>query len=215
MMEAENFSSRRSSTLIGGWWEVDGKQGTFVDGPDKTEPASTVVRDAQKNYMEALGKPIGDVAPTSPYYPGPYLDYQVRIENAGDYRLYLRWCGRDDGTDSVYAYVLKPDGTRLTGAGPGYFMFHGRTVSWVWDDLGLKDRISCGFAGRNAPAIWTIPEPGVYTIRLALREAGSAVDTLLFQSSDLRPPFEVRPEGLILRGGEWRSLPPIYHGRQL
>ena len=191
VMEAENYS-HRTSTANGSWWEVNGKDNKFIEWPKAGKAAPTAKSGAHGNYMETLGKSIGDITPISDKYRGSFLDYKISIEKAGTYVLYLRWTGRNGNTDSVYAFILNPDGTLLRRPGPDYldfFLYHGRT-DWTWDNIGLKNRIDAAYAGRNAYAAWIIPELGIYTIRLALRETETAVDTLVFQTENLPPPTE-------------------------
>jgi len=189
VIEAEDYSNR-VSTDKGSWWEVDGKKNNFIEGPKVNEVASSFIGNVRNNYMMVLGSVnIGDIEPTDSSYDGPFLDYKILIKKPGEYNLHLRWIGRDNGTDSVYAFILKPDNSLLVGSGPNYFLFHGRTWEvygdWIWDNEGLQNRISCAYAGRPDFASWYISEPGIYTIRLALREIETAVDALVFQTSNL------------------------------
>jgi hypothetical protein len=187
VIEAENYSNC-TSTAKGSWWEVDGKNNKFIEGPKTNEIASSFIGNVRENYMMVLGTVIGDIEPTDSSYDGPFLDYKISIKKPGDYNLYLRWIGRDGSTDSVYASILKPDNSLLVGSGPDYFLFHGRTWGaygdWVWDNQGLQNKIACAYAGRPDFASWHISEPGIYTIRLALRETETAIDALVFRTPE-------------------------------
>lgn len=189
VMEAEDYSNR-VATARGSWWQVDGKDNKFIEGPRAGRTVSNpYINKAKNNYMMALGRSIKNIKPTDSSYDGPFLDYKIQIKKPGMYNLYLHWIGRDGNADSVYAFILKPDNSLLAGYGPEYFLFHGKAWkvyhNWRWDNEGLQSRTSCSYARRRDRASWNIPEPGIYTIRLALREAETAVDALVFQSPGL------------------------------
>lgn len=199
VMEAESYADRTSAPDAG-WWEVDGASHEFVEGPSTGQVAPTATGGARENYMEVLGPSIGGIPPIDASYAGPFMDYRIIIETTGTYRLYVRWRGRTGGTDSLYAYILKPDGTLLTDAGPNYFLFHQYRSSWIWDNRGVKNTVHCAGAGFPHSAVWTIAEPGVYTIRIAQRETETALDALLFQTSNLSAPGGQGPPQSQLRG---------------
>ncbi len=212
VIEAEKYSNR-SSTAKGSWWEVDGKDNKFIEGPRANEIASSSAGRVRNNYMMALGTAIGDIEPIDSSYDGPFLDYKISIKKSGNYALYLRWIGQNENTDSVYAFILKPDNFLLISSGLSYFLFHGRSLTyngmvvykdWIWDNIGLKNNIRCAYAGRADYAIWDIPEPGIYTIRLALREPETAIDALEFQTTNLYPPA-VDPDQAQLENSQMRN----------
>jgi hypothetical protein len=200
VMEAESYADR-NSTPNNGWWEVDGASHEFIEGPSAGQVAPTATGGARENYMEVLGPSIGEIPPIDASYAGPFMDYRILVETTGSYRLYVRWRGRTGSTDSLYAYILKPDGTLLTDAGPNYFLFHQYRSGWIWDHRGVKNTVDCAGAGFPHDAVWTIAEPGVYTIRIAQRETESALDALLFQTSNLSDPSGQGPPQSQLRGG--------------
>ena len=187
VMEAENCS-RRISGAGADFWEVNGSDNKFLEGPSEGQVAPTAQSGARGNYMEALGLHIGGVAPIDDFYDGPFLDYKVSVGTPGTYHLYVRWTARDGGSDSLYAFILKPDGTLLSGAGPNYFMYHQYRASWFWDNRGVKNTTRCAYAGFPHVAVWTISEPGDYTICIAHRESGSALDAIVFQTANLPVP---------------------------
>lgn len=199
VMEAEHYSSR-STVANAGWWEVDGSNHTFLEGPSEGQKTPTAERwekrwetgsvglESRGNYMMALGSISGAVAPIDSSYAGPFLDYRIAIEAPGTYRLYARWAAWDINSDSLYAYIVKSDGTVLRGAGPDYFMFHQSHGRWHWDNRGVENTPYATLAGMPHRAIWTIKEPGVYIIRVAERENRTALDTLVFQTDDLPAP---------------------------
>ena len=238
VMEAEHYSSR-SAVENAGWWEVDGSNHTFLDGPSEGQKTPTAERweksrevndddtsveigglirrraissvdsikesvskphsmgirrgptvgfDARGNYVMAVGSIDGTVAPIDSSYAGPSVDYRVAIVTPGTYRLYVRWAAWDINSDSLYAYIVRSDGTVLRGAGPDYFMYHQSRGRWHWDNRGVENTPYSTLAGMPGSAAWTIKEPGDYIIRVAMREPRTAVDTLVFQTNDLPAP---------------------------
>ncbi|MDH4240213.1 MAG: hypothetical protein OEW48_11680 [Phycisphaerae bacterium] len=206
VIEAEHYSSR-SSSADAGWWEVDGRDHKFIEGPVNGQEAPTAKRPAidskdtsieaadkkQKargNYMVIMGILSYSIAPTDSSYGGAFIDYKVAVEKPGTYRLYARWLGQDLNTDSLFAFILKPDGTIPKGAGPDYFIFHQFKGGWYWDNRGVGGTPYSSTAGSPDTAVWRIKEPGVYTIRVAQRENRTALDTLVFQTIDLPSPAD-------------------------
>jgi hypothetical protein len=192
VIEAEHYSSR-SSSADAGWWEVDGREHKFIEGPDSGQEAPTAVKagkgsGARRNYMVIMGTLPYSIAPTDGSYDGAFIDYRVSIEKRGTYRLYTRWLGLDQGSDSFYVFILKPDGTVPKGTGPDYFIFHQYRDGWYWSNNGVEGKPYSSTAGSPDTAVWRIKEPGVYTIRVAQRENRTALDTLVFQTEDLPSP---------------------------
>jgi hypothetical protein len=192
VMEAENYSGCISGAGAD-FWEVSGSDNTFLEGPSEGQVAPTAKSGARGNYMEALGLHIGGVAPIDDFYDGPFLDYKVSVGTPGTYRLYVRWTGHDIASDSLYAFILKPDGTLLSSSGLNYFNYHQYRKDWIWDNRGVKNKTKNAFAGFPHSAVWTISEPGDYTIRIAHRESGSAVDAMVFQTANLPAPSSSGP----------------------
>lgn len=197
VIEAEHYSSR-SPSVDAGWWEVDGRDHKFIDGPDSGQEAPTAVKAGKGagirgNYMVIMGTLPYSIAPTDSSYDGAFIDYRVAIEKPGTYRLYARWLGLDLGSDSLFAFILKPDGTVPKGSGPDYFIFHQFKGGWYWDSRGIGGTPYSSTAGSPDTAEWRIKEPGVYTIRVAQRENKTALDTLVFQTSDLPSPADSEP----------------------
>jgi hypothetical protein len=187
VIEAEEYC-RRTSGAAADWWEVKGADNTFIEGPGPGQVAPTAKSGARGRYMEALGRNIGYPPPVDGLYDGPVLDYKVRIETAGTYRLYMRWIGRDQASDSLYAFILKSDGTLLTGAGPHYFVYHQYRKDWIWDYRGVENTTDTAFKGSPHSAVWTISEPGDYTVRVAHRESGTALDAIVLQTENVPEP---------------------------
>jgi hypothetical protein len=192
VIEAEHYSSRNSSAEAG-WWEVDGGNHEFIEGPNDRQEASTAGKagkgtGARGNYMVVKGLFSFWISPSDSSYDGAFMDYRVAVETPGTYRLYARWLGVDQGSDSFYIFILKPDGTVPKGAGPDYFMFHQFRSSWHWDNRGVGSSPHSTFAGKPGTAVWRIKEAGEYTIRVMQREQRTALDTLVFQTEDLPLP---------------------------
>ena len=201
-IEAEAFTSRNNGSAQGNWVKVSSKTNLIQDCEQEGEAAATTPGDARQGaYKLAVGKSAAG-APGSAEYDGPTVDYKVNVITPGTYRLYLRWAGKDDHTDSVYAMLIAEEGD--SPKGPEFFLYHGRALKyydgWVWDWFGLKDQTRCAFAGRGEVAEWEIDRPGVYTIRLGCREPGTAVDSLVFQTKDLRSPGNPRDSMRVKRG---------------
>ena len=247
VIEAEHFSSR-SSSADAGWWEVDGSDHKFIEGPVDGEDAPTaqklraggsddtllttpdldriyygqidirsservsstskvvrrrridadqtsvkvpgVKREARGNYMVIMGILSYSIAPTDSSYDGAFIDYRVAVDKPGTYRLYVRWLGLDLNSDSLFAFILGPDGTVPKGAGPDYFIFHQFKGGWYWDNRGVEGTPYSSTAGSPDSAVWRIKETGVYTIRVAQRENKTALDTLVFQTEGLPSPSD-------------------------
>jgi len=191
VMEAENYSNRLSRN-DSGWWEVDGSDGRFIEGPNAGMIAPETTSGSRGNYVEMLGA-FYRVDPTSDSYGGPLIDYQISIKAPGRYDLYARWAGHTFGTDSLYAFILKADGTPLTDAGPDYFVYHDRNLNWEWERRGIKDTPDVSGVGFPDNATWIISEPGKYTVRIAGRESLTALDALIFQTINLDAPTGLGP----------------------
>jgi hypothetical protein len=149
---------------------------------------SVVKREARGNYMVIMGLLSCSIAPTDSSYNGAFIDYRVAVEKPGTYRLYARWLGLDQASDSLFAFIIKPDGTVPKGVGPDYFIFHQFKGGWYWDNRGVGGTPYSSTAGNPDSAVWRIKEPGVYTIRVAQRENRTALDTLVFQTENLPSP---------------------------
>jgi len=143
---------------------------------------------ARGNYMVVTGGSVYPMDPTGSSYNGAFMDYRVAVQTPGEYRLFARWLGLDRNHDSLYAFVIGPDGTVLKGAGPKYFVFHQYVDGWRWDTRGVANTPYASLAGMPNTPIWRITKPGEYTIRVAEREFDTALDALMFQTVDLAQP---------------------------
>ena len=95
----------------------------------------------------------------------PELEYTIYFTTTGVYTTWLRGYALDGAGDSVYvslagATVLTPTTYSLTGFMP-------RT--WAWTNQ----------TSDGTPLRLTIAEPGLYTLRLGIREDGLRLDRLL------------------------------------
>jgi hypothetical protein len=209
VMEAESYCRRTGWDAA--WYEVHGDKNVFLEGPSALQAAPTSRNGARGNYMETLGSLPGGSAPIDAGYFGGVLDYKLSIQTTGTYRLYVRWTARDDASDSLCAFIVKGDppyGRLLTGAGPDYFLYHQCRDNWIWDNKGVKDTTYCAYAGFPHSAVWMISEPGDYTIRIAFRESGTALDALVFQTENLPAPSEFGPRQSLFVPENVRLSPP-------
>jgi len=122
----------------------------------------------------------------------PFADYTVGITTAGEYQLHVRWDGSSSVNDSLYASIVElKDGDG--GSVADWYRYSRDQLSPDGDFATSPWQGEAGFeltnvAGGDVDAVWNIDTPGVYTIRLDLREDGAAVDALVFQLSSLSAP---------------------------
>jgi hypothetical protein len=145
----------------------------------------------------------------------PYLDYAVKITTPGEYQLYLRVSGWDGSSDSLYAEILS-NGQRLPSPNPGWYRYGGLLPTALPMDFSVMrnnplDSTPVGWTGYAAPehvdgtdsdvpAVFTISNPGTYTIRISQREDGTALDALILQLSTLEPPLTPGPAESAIEG---------------
>ena len=155
-----------------------------------------------EGYIQALPDNGGSSGPLEP----PIVEYKVRITTAGTYRLYVRWDANADSSDSFYANILElQDGS---GGSVADWYRYTRVVTDAdfatrpWQgDAGFERTDAVG--GETA-ALWTIAEPGDYTVRFNMREDGAAIDAFILQLTSLPepigvgPPESVRVEDLVI-----------------
>jgi glucose/arabinose dehydrogenase len=141
---------------------------------------------------------------------GAAIDYKIQINTPGTYRLYLRWDGHNNDSDSLYAGILE----LVDGIG-------GTHADWYEDniastsDFALQNWNGTGQAEVNVantaqnPMTWTISagdiaaNTGVFTLRIVGREDGVALDRWRFQLDSLPDPNPVPATGLnVLIGQE-------------
>ncbi|HMP91010.1 MAG TPA: PQQ-dependent sugar dehydrogenase, partial [Kiritimatiellia bacterium] len=119
---------------------------------------------------------------------GPTIDYRIAITNAGVYRLWLRWDGHDFDSDSIYAGILElADGP---GGVPDWYQDSDHRAanfaSEPWDGLGGAEQ-NQPTSSQN-PMVWTINDPGIYTLRVVPREDGTSLDSWILQLDSLPAP---------------------------
>lgn len=123
------------------------------------------------------------------YEVGPHVLYKVQITTPGVYRLWLRWSGYDGQSDSMYGRILEINS-------PGWYRYALRAAADFsagggWHGDAKPNAID--FGGGDKPANFNIPAPGIYTIDLAQREDGCAVDALILQLENLPDPTDPGP----------------------
>jgi len=183
VVEAEDFSFRSAAVdLPDGPVDADADQWLIVTSEFAGSDPFSNARGEFLQVSDANG--INDEGNFSdPTGVGPFVDYVVRISTLGDYELFARWDSPDTGSNSFYAMMLDPVGG-LMGSN---FTFSGNQTDLdfatdPWDDEN---------------AIFTIAAAGDYTIRLAPREDGVAVDTIVFQLTSLSAPTGNGPPATI------------------
>ncbi|MBI2946711.1 MAG: hypothetical protein HYY23_03635 [Verrucomicrobia bacterium] len=120
---------------------------------------------------------------------GPHALYKVQITTPGVYRLWLRWSGYDDQSDSMYGRIVE-----ITS--PFLYRYALRTETDFsggggWHGDAAPNRYD--FGGGDKPANFSIPAPGIYTIDLGQREDGCTVDALILQLASLPDPTDPGP----------------------
>jgi hypothetical protein len=185
--QAEKFTARQDISDGEGWMIADGDFFVLSEGERKGHPVLTRAKDAKgSSFIEYIGS-RAEVLPGDNKYIGRTVDYRVEVKMPGFYRLYVRWCGTSGSSDSFYAMVLDSEGNPARD--PACIMFfsdpndHGK---WVWGSSGCADSADIDIKN-TVRAEWYI-DPGVYTIRLASREPGTAIDALVFQNSFFSAP---------------------------
>jgi len=174
VVEAETFSSHTPSDTHE--WFLVSSGGLFLN------PRGS-------GYIQVLPDNGGDSPPLQP----PFVDYVVRFDTVGVYRLYVRWAANVDQSDTFYASVVElndgPGGTiadwyryvRISNA-PDF------AVAPTWFGSGGFERTDSPLTNGETSVVWTILEPGDYTIRFDMREDGAAIDAFVFQLSSLPAP---------------------------
>lgn len=67
------------------------------------ETPATLSNFRGSGYIRVLPDSGGGGAPNAP----PYVEYPILIETVGQYRLWLRWVGPNDGGDTLYASLVE------------------------------------------------------------------------------------------------------------
>jgi hypothetical protein len=133
----------------------------------------------------------------------PYAEYKIQITTVGQYQLYLRQIGWDGASDSFFAQILE---FAPPGPGPNFYRFAPNPDTPDFNalrnipfDTTTENQGWSGYAeaapvvngGDNSaekPALYNITTPGLYTIRMSMREDGSAIDALILQLASMPVP---------------------------
>lgn len=184
VIEAENYTARTTEG-VHDWLVV----------PDESAGAGTTLNARGGKFVQSLPDALVGGNPAQP----PSIEYQVQISTPGTYRAYLRWDGNATNatlqgqSDSIYLDIKEiKDGAG--GAADWYELQHavnGDFSSDPWDGTGQAE-VNVATPADN-PLTWSFPTPGIYTVRVSLREDGSTVDALILQLSSLSAPTNPGP----------------------
>lgn len=203
VVEAEHFSNRANG--------LDGVH-KYTVVPDEVPDLTTLPADIQNARGEKFvmvlpeaGENRSGLGVAGVVGP-PYIEWSVQISTPGDYQLYMRDTGYDGGADSVYVQIMEMKRDN-GGQGPDWYRYspdptgpdfnaieniNGDTTTVIgWNGYAAKEATSGD--GGEEPAIWTNVKPGIYTVRMAQREDGNAVDAFIFQLASLPPPTSPGP----------------------
>lgn len=160
-MEAENYMALEAGSgnaANSTWSEFDG---------DSAEVSNGIFLEATPN--DNINTLEGD--------NGPRLDYNVKFQTAGTYRIWVRMSGSTGTDDSVRLGV---DGTILTSGGYGVM----QEGSWRW-----RDRSNTGVISE-----FTVTSGQIRTINVWMREDGTRVDKVVVQLANLAAPTGLGPD---------------------
>ena len=178
VMEAEIFTTRGpAADLPDGTAGGEAEQWLIITTESASSDPFIGARDEFLQVLDADGI-AGEGNFSDPEGVGPFVDYVMNITTTGTYEFFPRWDSPGGQHDSFYLMVLDPLGVQIgataTIAGHQDLDF----TTDPWDDLGLT---------------YSIPTAGDYTIRLAPREDGVAIDALIFQLSSVADPLGLGP----------------------
>jgi hypothetical protein len=177
--EAELFSMRTS--------DANGNQWLIV--PNEATGAGSFIANARGGkYIQSLPDNSSGGGPLI----APSIEYQMRINTPGTYRLFVRWDGNSsnrNNSDSLFADIVE-----LKDGPGGTIADWYELVEFVDGNFGIRPWDGGGgfeqnqTSSSNSPMTWVISTPGIYTLRFSQREDGSAVDAFVFQLSSLPAP---------------------------
>ncbi len=202
VIEAEHFDTRVNDAADAtiGWKIVPDEDPGTGSGPNLNARGN--------KYIESL--PDAGVNKGGDVGTPPYVEYKVAIGTPGTYRLFLRFSGWDGGSDSIYAQIMEMKKSN-GGPGPDWYRYIGQKnppddtsiVDFAlinntttggsaigWNGDGGPELTNAG--GGEVAAVWNL-SAGVYTIRISIREDGSALDALLLQLTSLPQPTNPGP----------------------
>jgi len=214
--EAENYHLKANST-------VAPATDAWVEVPTVAAQGATFENAQGGLFFQC--QPDDATAPSAAFSganAGAQVDYKIQISTAGTYRLYLRWDGWNDASDSLYAGILElADGAGGTHA--DWYEDAGHVTSDFaqqnWDGLGEAE------ANRFDPAqnvmTWTISagaiaaNAGIFTLRVVGREDGVALDAWRLQLTSLPDPNPVAVAGssVIIGQDEFSYADGVIAGR--
>ncbi|HEY6227989.1 MAG TPA: PA14 domain-containing protein, partial [Verrucomicrobiae bacterium] len=197
LIEAEHFDVRTANADTHIWQIMPDENGAPFTAAD-----AGFVNARGGKYMQSqpdiLGGNVANYNTVAQVGQDPHLDFKVQISNAGQYRLYLRFGGYDGSSDSIYAQILEVM-TTAGGTGPDWYRYVGQNAgdfdSQPWNGSGAPSTDTAnrvGGGGGEIPAVWNLTA-GTYTIRLGMREDGSAVDAICLQFASLPAPDNPGP----------------------
>ncbi len=199
VVEAEHFASRIDDPDTHHWHVVP-----TDDGKDKygDTPTQAYVNARGNSYITSQPDTAGGgVNHNAVSFVGgpPSVDYKFNINTPGAYRLWLRWKGYDGSSDSIYAQIMEisnPAWYRYAaGVAPTDADFASTTGGIGWDGVAAPSTDSSNMVsggGGEVPAIYNLAG-GTYTLRISMREDGSAVDAFMLQLSSLPDPTNPGP----------------------
>ena len=178
VMEAELFSTRGPAVdLPDGTPGGDAEQWLIIASESAPSDPFLNARDEFLQVLDAGG--IGGEGNfTDPEGNGPFVDFVMDISTTGTYDLFARWDSPGGQHNSFYLMLFDPIGAQIgaTETLSGNLDLDFATDPW--------DRVS---------ASYSVPVAGEYTVRIAPREDGVAVDALVFQLASLTDPTGVGP----------------------
>ena len=178
VMEAELFTTRGpAADLPDGTAGGDAEQWLIITSESASSDPFVGARDEFLQVLDAGGI-AGEGNFTDPEGNGPFVDYVMSIMTTGVYEFFPRWDSPGGQHDSFYLMVFDPIGVQIgvTATISGHQDLDFTTDPW--DAVGLT---------------YSIPTAGDYTLRLAPREDGVAVDALIFQLDSLAAPSGLGP----------------------
>jgi hypothetical protein len=180
VVEAEGFSSRTAADLPDGAADADADEWLVVTTEFAGSGPFTNARGEFIQVTDANGI-NGEGNFSNPTGIGPFVDYVLRISTLGDYELFTRWDSPGTSNNSFYAMLLDPLGS---------------PVGSPFTITGGANNIDQDFATNpwhDVDAIFTLASAGDYTLRLAPREDGVAIDAFVFQRTSLTAPTGIGP----------------------
>ncbi len=199
VVEAEHFNVRTTNTTDLHHWAI------IPDENGKPDTAADLgyANARGDKYLQSLPDTAGGgISHNTVPQVGidPYVEYKVQISNPGQYRLWLRWGGYDGSSDSLFAQIRELM-TSAGGAGPDWYRYVSNNSgdfnnNGGWNGSGAPSTDTAnnvGGGGGEIPALWRIDTAGTYTIRISMREDGSAVDALILQLASMPAPTNPGP----------------------